>query len=42
MKENENYESENDVISKPKSPLKWLIMLLASFSLVKIKHLNLK
>lgn len=34
MKDNENYESENDVISKPKSPLKWVIMLLASLSLV--------
>lgn len=34
MKENENYELESDVISKPKSPLKWVIMVLASLSLV--------
>ena len=35
MKEDEKFEYENDVISKPKSPLKWLIMLLASLSLVR-------
>lgn len=34
MKSDENYEYENDVISKWKSPLRWLILFLASFSLV--------
>ena len=34
MKEDEINEYENDVISKTKSPLKWMMMLLASFSLV--------
>ena len=37
MKEEDNFEIENDVISKPKSPLKWVIMLLASLSVVKTK-----
>ena len=35
MKEDDKFEIENDVISKPKSPLKWVILLLASLSLVK-------
>ena len=38
MKNEENFENENDVISKSKSPFKWVIMLLASLSLVTKKN----
>lgn len=34
MKENKKVEIENEVFSKSKSPMKWLIMILASLALV--------
>lgn len=34
MKENKKVDIENEVISKSNSPMKWLIMLLASLALV--------
>ncbi len=35
MKENTKIDIENDVICKSKSPMKWLIIVLASLALVK-------
>jgi hypothetical protein len=41
MKENKKIEIENEVISKSNSPMKWIIMLLASLALVKIYIFNI-
>ena len=42
MKENRKVEIENEVFGKSNSPMKWLIMVLASLALVIRKNINLQ